>query len=105
MKSKAGRIINITSIVGLSGNAGQSNYAASKAGLVGFTKSLARELASRSVTVNAIAPGYITTDMTASLASGGEGRLARNASRSPVWAVPTRSRTSPCSSRAIGPPT
>jgi 3-oxoacyl-[acyl-carrier protein] reductase len=67
MKSKAGRVINVTSIVGLSGNAGQANYAASKAGLVGFTKSLARELASRNVTVNAIAPGYITTDMTAQL--------------------------------------
>jgi 3-oxoacyl-[acyl-carrier protein] reductase len=67
MKSKAGRIVNITSIVGLSGSAGQANYAASKAGMVGFTKSLAKELASRGVTVNAIAPGYITTDMTAGL--------------------------------------
>jgi 3-oxoacyl-[acyl-carrier protein] reductase len=67
MKSKAGRVINVTSIVGLSGNGGQTNYAASKAGQIGFTKALAKELASRSVTVNAIAPGYVTTDMTAAL--------------------------------------
>jgi 3-oxoacyl-[acyl-carrier protein] reductase len=67
LKSSAGRIVNVTSIVGLSGNAGQANYAASKAALVGFTKSLAREFASRNVTVNAIAPGYVLTDMTAGL--------------------------------------
>lgn len=67
MKSKHGRLINITSVVGLTGNAGQASYAASKAGLVGFTKSLAQELASRGVTVNAIAPGFIDTDMTAAL--------------------------------------
>jgi 3-oxoacyl-[acyl-carrier protein] reductase len=67
MKSKHGRVINITSVVGLTGNAGQASYAASKAGLVGFTKSLAQELASRAVTVNAIAPGFIDTDMTAAL--------------------------------------
>ena len=67
MKSKHGRVINITSVVGLTGNAGQASYAASKAGLVGFTKSLAQELASRGVTVNAIAPGFIDTDMTAAL--------------------------------------
>ena len=66
-KQRNGRIINITSVIGLIGNAGQTNYAASKAGLIGFTKSLARELASRSITVNAIAPGFITTDMTAGL--------------------------------------
>lgn len=64
LKSKAGRIINIASVVGLMGAAGQANYAASKAGLIGFTKSLAREFAGRSVTANAIAPGFITTDMT-----------------------------------------
>jgi 3-oxoacyl-[acyl-carrier protein] reductase len=67
IRQRAGRIINITSVIGLIGNAGQTNYAASKAGLIGFTKSLARELASRSITVNAIAPGFITTDMTAGL--------------------------------------
>jgi 3-oxoacyl-[acyl-carrier protein] reductase len=67
MKQRYGRIINLTSVVGVTGNAGQSNYAASKAGVIGMTKSLARELASRGVTVNAVAPGYIDTDMTASL--------------------------------------
>ncbi len=64
LKSKCGRIINISSVVGLIGNAGQCNYAASKAGLIGFSKSLAREFAGRAVTVNAIAPGFIATDMT-----------------------------------------
>ena len=64
MKSPAGRIINISSIVGLTGNVGQSNYSASKAGVIGFTKSMAQEIASRKVTVNAIAPGFISTDMT-----------------------------------------
>ncbi len=67
MKRRDGVILNITSVVGLTGNAGQSNYAASKAGLVGFTKSVARELASRGVRCNAIAPGYIETDMTDAL--------------------------------------
>jgi 3-oxoacyl-[acyl-carrier protein] reductase len=67
VKNRWGRIINIGSVVGLMGNAGQVNYAASKAGLLGFTKALARELASRSITVNAIAPGYIETDMTDAL--------------------------------------
>jgi 3-oxoacyl-[acyl-carrier protein] reductase len=67
IKQRSGRIINITSVIGLIGNAGQTNYAASKAGLIGFTKSLARELASRNITVNAIAPGFITTDMTSGL--------------------------------------
>ncbi len=67
LKGRWGRIINITSVVGEAGQAGQANYAASKAGLIGLTKSLARELASRSVTVNAVAPGYIETPMTAVL--------------------------------------
>ena len=64
VKQRAGRIINIASVAGLTGNAGQANYSASKAGLIGLTKTLARELASRSITVNAVAPGFITTDMT-----------------------------------------
>ena len=66
-KQRSGRIINIASVIGLIGNAGQANYAASKAGLIGFTKSLARELASRGVTANVLAPGFIETDMTAVL--------------------------------------
>ncbi len=64
MKARQGRIINVSSIVGVSGNAGQANYSASKAGIIGFTKSLAKELASRNILVNAIAPGFIGTDMT-----------------------------------------
>ena len=67
MRRRDGRIINITSVVGLTGNRGQANYAASKAGLIGFTKSIARELASRNVACNAVAPGYIDTEMTESL--------------------------------------
>jgi 3-oxoacyl-[acyl-carrier protein] reductase len=67
MKARWGRIINITSVVGASGNAGQANYAAAKAGVVGMTKSLARELGSRNITVNCVAPGFIDTDMTRAL--------------------------------------
>ena len=67
MKERWGRIINIVSVVGEMGNAGQANYVAAKAGLIGLTKSLARELASRAITVNAVAPGFISTDMTAVL--------------------------------------
>ena len=67
LKQRSGRIINIASVIGLMGNAGQCNYAASKAGLIGFTKSVARELASRGITVNALAPGFIETDMTSVL--------------------------------------
>lgn len=67
MKAKNGRIINISSVVGISGNAGQTNYAASKAGIIGFTKSLAKEVASRNITVNAVAPGFVDTQMTAVL--------------------------------------
>lgn len=67
IKQRYGRIVNIASVVGIIGNPGQANYAASKAGVIGFTKSMARELASRNITVNAIAPGYIETDMTSKL--------------------------------------
>ena len=68
LKQRSGRIVNVTSVVGLTGNAGQANYAASKAGIIGFTKAVAREVASRSITVNAVAPGFIDTDMTAAIA-------------------------------------
>ena len=67
IKQKSGRVINISSVVGVAGNAGQTNYSASKAGIIGFTKSLAREVASRNILVNAVAPGFIATDMTSIL--------------------------------------
>jgi len=76
IKKKSGRIISITSVVGAMGNAGQSNYAASKAGIIGFTKSLAREVGVRGITVNAIAPGFIKTDMTDSLPKDQKAALA-----------------------------
>lgn len=70
LKQRSGRIINISSVVGASGNPGQANYVAAKAGLIGFTKALAKELASRNITVNAVAPGYVETDMTAAMTDG-----------------------------------
>ncbi len=75
MKARSGSIINITSVVGIIGNAGQANYAASKAGLIGLTKSVAKELASRGVRCNAVAPGFISTDMTAELGADAVERL------------------------------
>jgi len=76
IKKRSGRVISITSVVGAMGNAGQSNYAASKAGIIGFTKSLAREVGVRGITVNAIAPGFIETDMTDSLPDAQKASLA-----------------------------
>jgi len=81
LRKRHGRIINIGSVVGLSGNAGQANYAAAKAGLVGFTKSLAKELGSRNITVNLVAPGFIETDLTAGLP---EDQMERTLGRIPV---------------------
>ena len=78
MKARIGRIINIGSIVGLMGNAGQSNYSATKAGLLGFTKSLARELSSRNINVNSVSPGFIETDMTKALSSDQIEALTKN---------------------------
>ena len=75
MKQRYGRIVNLSSVVGLRGNAGQVNYAASKAGVIGMTKSAAKELASRGITVNAVAPGFIDTDMTASLSESARAAL------------------------------
>jgi 3-oxoacyl-[acyl-carrier protein] reductase len=78
MKARAGRIVNITSVVGFTGNPGQTNYAAAKAGMVGFTKSLAREVGSRNITVNCVAPGFIETDMTRALAEEQVKKLVEN---------------------------
>jgi 3-oxoacyl-[acyl-carrier protein] reductase len=78
MKARYGRIVNITSVVGHTGNPGQTNYAAAKAGMVGFGKSLAREVGSRNITVNSVAPGFIETDMTRSLGEEQVKRLVEN---------------------------
>ena len=86
MKQRYGRIINITSVVGASGNAGQANYAAAKAGVAGMTRALARELGSRNITVNCVAPGFIATDMTDGLPEAAEGRAAGSRSRWAGWA-------------------
>ena len=78
LKQKSGKIINISSVVGLSGNAGQGNYSASKAGIIGITKSAAKELSSRGITVNAVAPGYVDTDMTKVLSDNIRNEILKN---------------------------
>lgn len=78
IKQRSGRIINISSVVGVSGNAGQTNYSASKAGIIGFTKSLAKEVASRNILVNAVAPGFIETQMTDVLKQEVKEEIAKN---------------------------
>ncbi|MFH7813358.1 SDR family oxidoreductase, partial [Acetobacter lovaniensis] len=78
MKARWGRVINISSVVGETGNAGQANYAASKAGLIGLTKSLAQEMGTRGITVNAVAPGFVQTDMTGVLADDTKEKLLAN---------------------------
>lgn len=78
LKQKGGRIVNISSIVGVTGNPGQTNYSAAKAGVIGMTKTLAKELGSRGITVNAVAPGYINTDMTAVLSDELKGKVTEN---------------------------
>src|SRR5207244_10738598 len=82
MRARWGRIVNISSIVGLTGNAGQSNYAAAKAGLIGFTKSVAREYGSRNITCNAVAPGYVRTELTTSSVT--EERVAELVKMTPI---------------------
>ena len=78
MKARKGNIVNISSVVGISGNAGQTNYSASKAGIIGFTKSLAKEVASRNIRVNAVAPGFIETNMTDVLKDEIKAEIAKN---------------------------
>ena len=85
MKARWGRIVNVSSVVGVTGNPGQANYAASKAGVIGMSKSLAAEVASRGITVNCVAPGFIATAMTEALSDGAEGAHRRRRSRRGAW--------------------
>jgi 3-oxoacyl-[acyl-carrier protein] reductase len=87
MKARRGRIVNIASIVGIMGNAGQTNYAAAKAGIIGFSKSLAREVGSRGITVNVVAPGFIATDMTAQLPAEQQQQLVQQVALGRLGAV------------------
>ena len=104
MRNRWGRIVNVTSVVGQAGSPGQANYAASKAGLIGLTKSLAQEVASRNITVNAVAPGYIATDMTKELPEELKAAPVHDArSRSRAWGQPRMSRARSNSSQAMRP--
>ena len=103
IKAHRGRIINIASVSGLMGNPGQANYSASKAGVIGLTRTVARELAGRNVTVNAVAPGFIATDMTAALGEETAGARSRRRSRWAGWATPRTSPTPCCSWPATRP--
>ena len=92
LKARGGRIINITSVSGQAGQMGQANYSSAKAGLIGLTKATARELASRNITVNAVAPGFVLTELTA---GPGAGAAARSSSSARRWAASARPRRSP----------
>jgi 3-oxoacyl-[acyl-carrier protein] reductase len=100
IRRRRGRIVNITSVVGLTGNAGQANYAASKAGLIGLTKSVAQELASRGILVNAVAPGYVETDLTADLPAPAREKLFR---RIPLGRLGTPEDVAPAVRFLVGP--
>ena len=105
MKARKGRIVNIASVVGVTGNPGQANYAAAKAGIIAFSKSLAREIGSRGITVNVVAPGFIDTDMTRALTEEQRNRRCSGRSRSAASARRTISRRPCCFWPRRRPPT